>query len=156
MIDAEIVEREHRRLCDLIENDGTGNHAEIVRAWYADVSRRESPAVANSAYRLKKMIEKVGRVDEKATETRLFWVGVAFAAATLFFLMFAALQRGLDDHQMRIIRVIASICGGASAAFLSGVAMMRADIKSGPVKIVLCGTAGVAIFFTVFLLFNRL
>jgi hypothetical protein len=156
VIDDEVVNREFKRLFALIEADETGNYSQIVRVWYADVAAKESPAVADSAYRLMKMTEKVGNVQERKTQIVLTLIGSFFTLLTLVFLMYASLQKGLDDHQMRIIRVIASISAGASGGFISGAALMRATFAKGPLKIVICGAAGCALFFVVFLLFNQL
>lgn len=157
MSDADVIDQEFRRLSDLIESASSVRDRQIIiRKWYTEVSTKHSKGVADSAYRLLKMTENL-RDDEpdKTTQRWLAVIGALFFAGMLGFLMYAAMQKGLDPHQMQIIRVICALAAGFAAAFISGAALFRAEFNWGG-KVIICGSAGAAFFFAVFFGFNML
>ncbi|MCG2593001.1 hypothetical protein LZ009_09430 [Ramlibacter sp. XY19] len=82
--------------------------------------------------------------------------GIVFAAITLWFL-WQAFDSTRAPTQLRydIVHYVCSLGAGASGAFFTGAALLSADVTFGPgSKLAFQGTAGVALFGLVFLLFR--
>jgi hypothetical protein len=82
--------------------------------------------------------------------------GVVFAGVALLFLWRAFTHPGAPNTlQTDIVHFVCAFCAGASGAFLAGGAILDANLEwAADSKFVVQGTAGVALFVLVFLVFR--
>ena len=85
-----------------------------------------------------------------------FFAGVFFALVAVAFLWTAFFSDKVHQPlHYDIIHFICSFCAGAAGAFFTGAAILSADVPmGGSGKLVFQGTAGVALFALVFLIFR--
>src|SRR2546422_9426165 len=85
-----------------------------------------------------------------------FLVGLGF---TSFFVIFLAVAffaaKYLTPGQRLILRIMSALCGALAGALISGEAFfnLSRDVPGG--KLTISGTAGFAIFFTIWLFFPK-
>ena len=89
-------------------------------------------------------------------DTRV-WIGVAFGAALVIFLMVAYFKaRNITDGQLVILRFLSALCAGCMGASFAGEALFEASGKTGTgLDIVVSGTAGFALFLVVWFTTKR-
>jgi hypothetical protein len=84
------------------------------------------------------------------------WIGVAFLAALVVFMMAAYWQRAVSAAQSQILRLLAALAAGMAAATFSGeVAIRVAGQVSAAANWSLAATAGMALFVLVWLTWKR-
>ena len=85
-----------------------------------------------------------------------FSAGVVFALATLGILVMAFKHKGtLQTMHYDIVHFMCAFCAGAAGAFFTGSALLSVDSQVTPgTRLVFQGTAGVALFTLVFLVFR--
>ncbi len=85
-----------------------------------------------------------------------FFAGVFFALVAIAFLWAAFFSKVVHQPlHYDITHFICSFCAGAAGAFFTGAAILSADVPmGGSGKLVFQGTAGVALFALVFLIFR--
>jgi hypothetical protein len=90
--------------------------------------------------------------DEAPHMTPTLWIALAFAAVLVVFLMVVALIPDDPRHYNRdnILRFFMSLCAGFAGGFFTGDALFRYNQSiSGGGKLFVSGTAGCALFFTI-------
>jgi hypothetical protein len=92
--------------------------------------------------------------------TPLLWIGLAFVAALVAFLMvtfFATMkQDAVSATAYNNLHFLTALCGGFAGGFLAGDALFRWEQQlSGGTKLFLSGTAGFALFFLVWLTYPK-
>ena len=85
------------------------------------------------------------------------WIGVGFAALLVAFLIAAFFRdKPPNQGQWAILRFLSALCAGAAGAFLTGEAIFRVSGELRPgLSVLIGGTAGVALFFTVWFGFEK-
>jgi hypothetical protein len=85
------------------------------------------------------------------------WIGLGFAVLlVLFFIVAFFTKDQLSPGQLQILRFLASLCAGFSGALITGQALVQGDVPLGAAgKLVISGSAGFALFFLVWLTFDR-
>jgi hypothetical protein len=85
--------------------------------------------------------------------TPQMWIGLAFAAGLVVFLIVAFFAKDrLSEHQVYILRFLSALCAAFAGALITGDALFRVEGElSQKTKIFVQGTAGFALFFVVWL-----
>lgn len=89
-------------------------------------------------------------------EQAKFWVGVAFAAVFVLFLMYS-INKGkeLNHGQRLMLRILSSLCGAIGGALISGEALVNYSGTVPGGKMTISGTAGFAILFVIWITFPK-
>jgi hypothetical protein len=85
-----------------------------------------------------------------------FWVGVFFAAAFVVFLMYSINKgKDLNSGQRLMLKILSALCAGIGAWLIAGEAFfnLSRDLPGG--KLTVSGTAGFAIFLTIWFTFPK-
>jgi hypothetical protein len=83
-----------------------------------------------------------------------FWVGVSFGAALILILTIALFtQKNLSDGQLKILRILASICAGFCGGLLSGDLFVQFGLTPSP-SMELAGQASAGFGLFVLVLFT--
>jgi hypothetical protein len=88
--------------------------------------------------------------------TPLLWIGLAFTAALVVFLMvsFFVMRKDTDISQAayNTLHFLTALCSGFAGGFLAGEALFRWEQQlAGGAKLLISGTAGFALFFLLWL-----
>lgn len=84
------------------------------------------------------------------------WIGVAFAAAVVVFLMLAYFGPPMDAGRHAIVRFLCALCAGCAGGFLTGSALLEyAQELPNNGRIAFTGVAGCALFGLVLLTFPK-
>jgi hypothetical protein len=88
--------------------------------------------------------------------TPQLWIGFGFLVALVIFLIvsFFVTPR-LTDDQRKTIKFLTALCAGVSGGFISGASVFDAAWTTPTSRIALSGTAGFALFFAVFVFYNK-
>ncbi len=87
--------------------------------------------------------------------TPLLWVGLAFVAVIVAFLMITSFAR-LNEQADKNLRFLTALCAGFAGGFFTGDALFRYQQQLGNgINILLSGTAGFALFLLVWLTYAR-
>ena len=85
-----------------------------------------------------------------------FWVGVAFTAGFVCFLMYSISKgRNLNSGQRVMLRILSAICAAIGGALISGDAFVDLSRKIPGGQFTISGTAGFAIFFVIWFTFPQ-
>ncbi len=89
--------------------------------------------------------------------TPQLWVGLGFLLVLVAFLMITFLRKDTASaNQWKNMRILSALCAGFAGGFLTGDAIFRLDQEMpGGVKFAISGTAGIALFFTVWFTYGR-
>ena len=89
--------------------------------------------------------------------TPQLWIGLGFLAALVIFLFIAYFAKDRDtQNQSNILRFLMALSAGFAGGFLSGDALFKLDSQmSDSLKLTISGTAGCALFFTIWLTRNK-
>jgi hypothetical protein len=87
-----------------------------------------------------------------------FWVGCGFAIFLVIFAVVAFFRRGkLEAHQWALLRFLLALCAGFAGGLISGEALFKLVQNWGVNnQMAVSGTAGFALFFTVWFTFPQL
>lgn len=89
--------------------------------------------------------------------TPQIWIGFAFFATLLVFLIFAFFKTGgISTQQSQILRLLSALCAGFGGAFLTGEAVVKIDAEYPGLKMAVSGTAGVGLFLLVWFTWKSL
>ncbi len=85
------------------------------------------------------------------------WIGLGFVAFLVLFLVVAFFTKEkLSQDQRRILKFLMALCAGFGGALIAGEALLDFEYAIGKGgKLAISGTAGFALFFTVWLGFDR-
>lgn len=85
------------------------------------------------------------------------WIGLGFAALLVVFFIVAFFTKDqLSVGQIQILRFLSSLCAGFAGALIAGDALVKGDVPIGAAgTLAISGTAGFALFFLVWLTFDR-
>jgi hypothetical protein len=84
------------------------------------------------------------------------WIPTSFTAILIFFFIAAFFMApSMSAGQLKILRFLAALCGAISAFMWTGEALLNARGKVGGWEIAFSGTAGFAIFFLVWVFWER-
>src|SRR3954463_383340 len=84
-------------------------------------------------------------------------IGLVFLAVLVVFLMFTFLRKDTATaNQYRTLRFLSALCAGFAGTFLAGQALfnLNTPLSSGG-RLVVSGTAGCALFFTVWFTYGK-
>lgn len=86
------------------------------------------------------------------------WIGFGFATILVTFLIIAFfIKERLSDDQRNILRFLCALCAGFSGALITGEALFNLNTSlGGSTKIAVSGSAGAALFFTIWFTFKTL
>src|SRR6266404_879442 len=87
--------------------------------------------------------------------TAILWIGFGFVVLLISFLMVIFFVNLNKPHQWEIMRFLSALCAGFAGGLLTGEALFSLSKKWGTGELAVSGTAGMALFFTVFLLFRK-
>ncbi|MEW8050186.1 MAG: hypothetical protein AB2809_07395 [Candidatus Thiodiazotropha sp.] len=90
--------------------------------------------------------------------TSQLWIGLGFTAALVAFLMITYFAMDTSTPaQYNTLRFLTALCGGFAGGFLAGEALFSLNKEiTGGTKLVISGTAGFALMFTIWLTYpNR-
>jgi cation transport ATPase len=87
-----------------------------------------------------------------------FWVGCGFAIFLVIFAIVVFFRRGkLEAHQCALLRFLLALCAGFAGGLISGEALFKLVENRGVnSQLAVSGTAGFALFFTVWFTFPKL
>ena len=85
------------------------------------------------------------------------WIGVAFTAALVIFLMITFFVKDTSSPtQYNTLRFLTSLCGGFAGGFLAGEALFSLSKEmAGGVRLAISGTTGFALMFTVWFTYPK-
>lgn len=89
--------------------------------------------------------------------TPQLWIGLGFLAVLVVFLFISYFAPDRNTHnQSNTLRFLTALCAGFAGGFLSGDALFKLDTQmSDGLKLTISGTAGCALFFTIWLTRNK-
>lgn len=89
--------------------------------------------------------------------TPQLWIGLVFLAAVVIFLFVAYFAKERDtQNKNNILRFLMALSAGFAGGFLSGDALFKLESQmSDGLKLTISGTAGCALFFTIWLTRSR-
>jgi hypothetical protein len=92
-----------------------------------------------------------------ALMTPQLWIGFGFLALLVLFLMLAYFVKDkASPNQYNILRFLTALCAGFAGGFLAGEALFHLDATiAGGAKIALSGTAGCALFFSIWFTYPK-
>ena len=85
------------------------------------------------------------------------WIGLGFVALLVIFFIIAFFTReNLSPSQLQIMRFLTSLCAGFAGALITGEALVQGKVPIGTGgSLAISGTAGFALFFLIWLTFDR-
>jgi hypothetical protein len=89
--------------------------------------------------------------------TPTLWIAFGFTAALVVFLMITFFVKDTSSPtQYKTLRFLTSLCAGFAGGFFTGDALFRLEQQmTGGVKLAISGTAGCALFFTVWFTYGK-
>jgi hypothetical protein len=89
--------------------------------------------------------------------TPILWIGLSFLIVLVIFLIITFfIKDSLTSAQYNTLRFLTTLCAGFAGGFLTGDALFRLDTEmTDGVKIGVSGTAGCALFFTIWFTYPK-
>ena len=86
----------------------------------------------------------------------ILWIGLGFLIVLVGFLIYSVYKPPPRGSQGRkTMRFLTALCAGFSAGFLTGAALFNATFTHGLWKLSLSGSAGIALFFLIWLTYEK-